>query len=57
MSSFDVAVAAAIDVSRPRTSGPSVNVHIVRSPRVNTPDYDRMKEQIQGTDSKETEDK
>lgn len=53
MSTFDVAVAAAIDVSRPKTSGPSVNVHVVKSPKVTAPDFDRMKNQIQGSQEKE----
>lgn len=57
MSSFDVAVAAAIDVSRPKTSGPTVNVHVVRSPRVSQPDFERMKNQIQGTEEKKREPK
>lgn len=52
MSSFDVAVAAAIDVSRPKTSGPSVNVHVVRSPTYSAPDYEKMRDQIQGQEPK-----
>lgn len=50
------AIASALEVSRPKTSGPSVNVHVVKTQRFLGPDFDRMKEQIQG-DKKVGEDK
>ena len=36
----------ALDVSRPRTSGPSVNVHVVSVQVFKGPNYTRMQEQI-----------
>jgi hypothetical protein len=42
-----IATASALEVSRPKTSGPAVNVHIVRVQRFEGPDYEKMREQIQ----------
>ena len=48
MSDFSTAVAAVIDATRHKSSGPSVNVHVVKSPKEIRPDFERMREQIQG---------
>lgn len=48
MSELFQAVGAALEATRPKTSGPSVNVHIVRSNRVHVPDYERMRQEISG---------
>lgn len=54
MASFYDAVTAAIDASRPKTSGPTVNAHVVRSPKVSQPDFEQMKNQIKGAEEKRT---
>ncbi len=48
MSQLLQAVGAALEATRPKTSGPSVNVHVVRSPRHVEPDFERMRREIAG---------
>lgn len=45
---FDPSTAAAAlrEATRPRTSGQSVNVHVVQSVRIIPPDYEKMRDQI-----------
>jgi hypothetical protein len=48
MHDYSIAAAAVLEATRPKSSGPSVNVHVMRSQREVPPDYDKMRQQIQG---------
>ena len=41
-------ISSALEVSRPKTSGPTVNVHVVRQFRASAPDYEQMRKEIMG---------
>lgn len=48
MISFDFAYASTCDFTLPRTSGPSVNAHVMKAQSVPSPNYEKMREQIEG---------
>jgi hypothetical protein len=47
MYDFSSAAAALREATRPRSSGQTVNVHVVQSVRVIPPDYEKMRDQIE----------
>lgn len=48
MTAFELAYASTCDLTLPRTSGPSVNVHVMKAQPVPAPNYEKMREQIEG---------
>lgn len=47
MYDFSTTTAALREATRPRSSGQSVNVHVVQSVRIIPPDYEKMRDQIE----------
>lgn len=51
MTVSDISVASALELSRPKTSGPSVNMHVVQNNRSTVPNFEKMRKQIEGKES------
>lgn len=49
-----IAQTSVVDALRPRSSGRAVDAHVVRPPREPKPDYEKMRQFVQGTPDKET---
>lgn len=47
---------AVVEALRPRSSGQSVNVHIVRPQKEPTPDYERMRRAVHGAEGQNASD-